>query len=126
MFRLFLRGTSVLLATAFVMLLMATAWQHCWPDPYAALYKKQAHTVSPSKFRGPHHVCAALKDWCDALPTMHLHRSGSFEFRAEVSLFGNGFAIEKDRLSIHDLSPPCGSSARSILPLFKLNSNLRI
>ena len=126
MSRIFLRGTSSVLATAFVMLLMAGAWRHCWPDPYAALFKKQAHTELPSKIRGPHHVCAALKDSYDGLLAMQVYRSGSFESRAETLQLGKGVAIKNNSLLLHDLSPPFRRSARFILPIFNLNSNLRL
>ncbi len=120
------RSVASLMVVSFVMILFSGSWQHCWPDRYAALFKKLAIAENLTKIRGPHHVCAAIKDCYDAMPALQVERPADAKFPTRIAYGDQHSIADNHRLSIHDLSPPYRAVAHKNIPLFELNSTLRI
>ena len=119
------RTTSLVLACAFLLLLAATAWDHCWPDPDGVVLDKSI-AAKNGYLRKPHHVCAALKDRCDFFAFVSVavpQNSGAFQDALAHVPYQQ--ALRKF-LSLDDLSPPSGQDSKFFIPIFQLHSNLRL
>ena len=116
---------AAIVSSAFIFILVMTAWDYCPPKPG----HKNISAVSSTKgvyFKNPHHPCTSLKD--------------SYEFSTAVSELApqylksnsipasivSSFPVIHIGFILNNHSPPLLAFSSSKVPLYQLNCNLRI
>ena len=112
----------------FIFILVMTAWDYCGPQPKQAhLDTKVALTqFSQIKFQKAHHPCASLKSPYDLVSSFRVSAQEiSHSLKLLISLSGKPLILKNDFFA-SDPSPPFANPPPQTVPIFQLNSNLRI
>ena len=116
---------AAIVSSAFIFILMMTAWDYCPPKPG----HKNISSVSSTKgvyFKNPHHPCTSLKDSYEFLTAVSelapKYLKSIFILASIVSLYP--FIHIGFILNTH--SPPLLAFPSSKVPVYQLNCNLRI
>ena len=119
---------TTLSSGVFVFTLTMTAWDYCGPQP------KQPHLETQTalaqfnqiKFKKAHHPCASLKSPYDLVSAFRISTQEILHaFKFLISLVGKYFFTVKHFFA-NDSSPPFTNPPPQAVPIFQLNSNLRI
>ncbi len=120
--------TATLLSGVFVFILAMTAWDYCGRLPKQPRLETQAALAQSNqiKFNKAHHPCASLKSPYDLVSTFRVSTQETLHtFKLFISRSGKCFFVGK-RFFANDLSPPFENPSPLAVPIFQLNSNLRI
>jgi len=122
------RVISGSLVCIFTFILGMTAADYCGPKPkeprlapHAALLK-----FNQIKFKKAHHPCASLDSPYDLVSIFRLFQKEGFSSLKFLPLFAEKNASVGRFLFLNDLSPPFANPPPQAIPIFQLNSNLRI
>ena len=125
---MFKKVTVISLVSIFAFILTMTAWDYCGPQPQQPRLETKAALAqfNQIKFKKAHHPCASLRSPYDLVSSFRVFGQEIFQaFRSLLSLSGKYFVF-KDYSVANDLSPPLAHSPPQTIPIFQLNSNLRI
>ena len=122
------RIISASVASIFVFLLGMTAADYCGPQPKQPRLETQAALAkfNQIKFKKAHHPCASLKNPYDLVSTFRVSAQEILKaFKFLISIAKKSFLFEKHFFA-NDSSPPFVNPPPQAVPIFQLNSNLRI
>lgn len=120
--------TTTLLSGVFVFVLAMSAWDYCGPQPKQPRLETQAAIAqfNQIKFKKAHHPCVSLNSPYDVVSSFRISAQESINtFKSLIFVAGKRFFFEKHFFA-NDSSPPFADPLPQAVPIFQLNSNLRI
>jgi hypothetical protein len=122
------RITAIAVAGVFVCSFTMTAWKACGPKLPSASGHLQAAIIKfdESKSGGAHKPCVALKSSFDLTPSTALYFQNAAQSLNAQDIFINLSNLIGDGVHANDPSPPSLGFPFHLVPIFQLNSNLRI
>ena len=120
--------TAISMANIFVFILAMTAWDYCGPQPEQLRLEIKAALAQfdQIKFKKAHHPCASLKSPYDLASSFKVSTQEIFHsLKLLISLSGKPLILKNDFFA-SDPSPPFANPPPQTVPIFQLNSNLRI
>jgi len=122
---MFKKLIATIVSSAFIFILVMTAWDYCPPKPD----HKNISSVSSTQgiyFKNPHHPCTSLKDSYEFSTTISELASPYVKSISTIASIVSLFPSIYTGSILNNHSPPLIVLSFSKIPLYQLNCNLRI